>query len=70
MKCCYMSNTFSVWCRIHSDDTFGLVLSFTVLSLCLNDKKNGQTCPNAGHEGVWGSGCIGPDVHNFGTRWK
>ena len=22
MKCCYMSNAFSVWCRIHGDDTF------------------------------------------------
>jgi hypothetical protein len=46
------------------------VLFFTLLSLCPSDKKNGQTSPNAGHEGVWGSGCIAPDVHNFGTRWK
>jgi len=46
-----------------------LVLSF-ILLLCPSDKTNGQISPNAGHEGVWWSECIAPDVHNFGTRWK
>jgi hypothetical protein len=47
---------------------FGTV--FPLLSVCLSDKKNGRTCPNAGHAGVWGSRCVAPDVHNFGTRWN
>lgn len=47
-----------------------MVLSFILLSLCPSDKKKGQISPNAGHEDLWGCGCIAPDVHNFGARWK
>jgi hypothetical protein len=33
------------------------------LSLCLTSQA-------LRHEGVWGSGCIGPHIPDFGTSWR